>query len=271
MFGYTEHTLSLVGFYQQSNFKDDQNMSMWYKMRMKFDVVIGNPPYQEMKEDGTRKGKGVNLWSKFISLGMNIAKDGGKVAMITPTSWISPSIDLSGQYKVNGEERLWNVFNSYSTYANVIDVAKHFKGVGSTFGYFIVDKSKHDGLKFSDGADTSLGFLPKSGQEECLEKLSKTNNIGDNYEIARNNTSEWRVSVPITRTLSESSIEILKDYQKPTTGSQTDEALYFYIVCSDMNECQKIRNKIISCLDILNIHCRWSGFLNLQLLKMIKL
>ena len=261
---YIRNKFKLVGQYKVSNPIEED-------IRMKFDVVIGNPPYQDTKEDGSRKSKAVNLWSKFVSLAMNISKDNGKVAMVTPNSWLSPSVDLAGQYKIDGKERFWDVFNSYSTYANVNDVAQHFKGVGSTFGYFIVDKSKHDGLKFSDGADTSLGFLPKSGIEECVKQLSTTGNLSDTYRMDRSNRPGWRVSVPASRVLEANSIEILYDAGMPTAGSKKDETLYTYIYCNTKKECVEVRQRILECLDILNTHCRWSGFINNQTLKMIKL
>jgi hypothetical protein len=236
---------------------------------MKFDVVLGNPPYQEMKENNERKDKSSNLWSKFISLGIKISASNGYVAMITPNSWLSPSSDLKGEHKIDGESRLWDVFDTYSTYANVNDVAKHFKGVGSTFGYFVVNKSGHDGLMFSDNSDTSLGFLPKSGREKCVSFMSKNNNLGNKYKIDQENSLGWRVAVPASRVLTPESIEILSHNDKPSSGSE-NHRLYVYVYADSKKECEDIKNRIIECLDILNTHCRWSGFINIQTLKMIK-
>ena len=232
---------------------------------MEFDVVLGNPPYQDTKEDGTRKSKTVNLWSKFISLAMDISSPTGRVAMITPNSWLSPSADLSGEHKIDGESRLWDVFNSYSTYANVIDVAQHFKGVGSTFGYFVVDKSKHDGLRFSDGADTSLGFLPKSNIDIVRKKLSSAGNIGESYEVTHDNRPVFRLSVP-----NESSIEILDKNSQPSVGTNT-QGMHLFIYVSTKDEAKHVKKKIVESLDVLNTYCRWSGFINIQALKMVKI
>ena len=110
---------------------------------MKFDVVIGNPPYQAIKKDGSRLDQASNLWSEFwVRCIEEYSTDHGVVSLITPTSWLSPSSD----YK---RKRLWDIFNSYTSYADVKNVAKHFN-VGSTFGYVVVDKSNSAGLSFSD-------------------------------------------------------------------------------------------------------------------------
>ena len=86
--------------------------------------------------------------------------------------------------KLDGKNRLWDVFDTYSSIANVSDVSKHFNGVGSSFGYVFVDKSGNDGLKFTNGETTEHGFLPNPRHfdkiDEAMEKLSKTDNLNSN-------------------------------------------------------------------------------------------
>lgn len=53
------------------------------ELGMKFDVVIGNPPYGDAADSGGA------LWEKFANLAFNkLVKPGGYVAMIHPPSWI---------------------------------------------------------------------------------------------------------------------------------------------------------------------------------------
>ena len=52
---------------------------------MKFDVIVGNPPYQETT--GATTGK--SLWPKFVDTSINIIKELGYVALIHPSGWRS--------------------------------------------------------------------------------------------------------------------------------------------------------------------------------------
>lgn len=71
---------------------------------MKFDVVIGNPPYQgtnTVSEDRAQP-KNHNLWTKFIhKIFEDLVKDDGYVSFVTPDSWMSPSNDVFKLFKEN--------------------------------------------------------------------------------------------------------------------------------------------------------------------------
>lgn len=240
---------------------------------MKFDVIAGNPPFQATKEDGTRSDQASNLWAPFWSITLSkLSKEDGIVALISPTSWVSPSSDIRGVYKIDGVNRLWDIFNKYTSYANIKDVAKFFSGVGSTFGYVIVDKSSSNGLVFSDNTNTSLGFLPLSNFDEVAQELTKLgsndSNLGNNFTVNQNNTPDLRVSFPISRTVAEESIEILDGVAKPTTGSPK-EKLYIYIHVKNMDQALQVKNRITTCISILNKYCKYAGFINIQTVKSI--
>ena len=236
---------------------------------MKFDIIIGNPPFQASHDNGDRKDQASNLWTRFWADAITKSNSNTKISLITPTGWLSPSADLKGDAKVDGEGRLWDVFNKYTSTANVTDVAKHFAGVGSTFGYVTVDKSGSNGLSFSDGQGTSLGFLPKSGFDEVEANIGGNGRLLSIFKIDQSNTPDLRVSLPMTRTLSPEKIEILQGNCKPTGGSEHDK-LYLYLHCPSMEDAKKVKQRIIDCQDILNQHCKWSGFVNQKILSLIK-
>jgi hypothetical protein len=236
---------------------------------MKFDIVVGNPPFQSTKAGGKRKDQASNLWSKFWIKSIEVATDNGIISLITPTSWTSPSDDFKVPDKLHEETRLWNIFNRYSSLADVTSIAKHFAGVGSTFGVVIVNKGGTDGLRFVSGEDTTLGFLPKSGHLRVATELSVTDNLVREFKIDQCNTSDLRVCVPLTRSASNENIVILNGNSAPNMGS-SDHRLYVYIHVNTEPEAQKVKKRLTDCIDVINVHCRFSGFANIKTIKMIK-
>ena len=234
---------------------------------MKFDVVIGNPPYQETSGSG-RKDQASNLWTKFWIKSLELCGDDGYVSLITPTSWLSPSANLKGCYKYQGHSRLWDVFDSYTSVAQVTDVGTFFKGVGSSFGVVGVNKKGSKGLSFVEGYDTSLGFLPKSNTQEVINKLGGSTTLGSEFKVSQTPGSGWRVSVPLTRKVTENSIEILQGEELPSSGS-LKPGLYLYVYVSSEAEATSVKGTLIPCVDLLNTYCRWSGFMNIKIFTMI--
>jgi hypothetical protein len=58
---------------------------------MKFDVVLGNPPYH--KQVGPKKTEAI--WPKFVEKSFEICKEGGYVSLIHPSGWR----DVDGNFK----------------------------------------------------------------------------------------------------------------------------------------------------------------------------
>ena len=107
--------------------------SLERNFKMKFDVVIGNPPYNWSDGVKQRKNNRENLWTRFISKSFEdwVAKD-GFVAMVVPKTWMSPSRDygstiiVQDYFKPNQVEAI-----------NIDECGRHFN-VGSSFSYFVV-------------------------------------------------------------------------------------------------------------------------------------
>lgn len=68
-------------------------------INMKFDVIVGNPPYQINDKNSNKKAE--KLWTKFIKKSYDLVNDGGYVSLVTPTSWLSGSKNITkGSYGV---------------------------------------------------------------------------------------------------------------------------------------------------------------------------
>ena len=97
----------------------------------KFDVVIGNPPYQKGNQ---------SLWHLFALKAETLVKDNGYIAFITPNSWANGS-------HLNKPR---NVFNSLfqklnTTYINT-NVNSYFPKIGKNIGSWVVQKSSYKGI-----------------------------------------------------------------------------------------------------------------------------
>lgn len=95
---------------------------------MKFDVVIGNPPYQ----GPTKASK--KLWPQFISKAFELVKDGGAVYLITPTTWLNR--------KLRGA---WRSYANFDVVSLISDLTPWFPTVGTNPGAPLAFKRPYGG------------------------------------------------------------------------------------------------------------------------------
>jgi len=123
---------------------------------MKFDVVIGNPPYQENSSKGKSKGGGrggdKNLYSKFIKKSDELLKQDGFLMFLTPPAIFSP--------KNKNKEVIFNPNNNL-VLVKIFD-ENPFPNVSTNVCYFMMKKT----LK------TTTKFLTTNGEIEL--NLSET-------------------------------------------------------------------------------------------------
>lgn len=156
----------LVGQYAKKPY--DQFLDM--DDTMKFDVVIGNPPYQSTDENGDRKSKSTNLWSRFTKKSFELININGVVALITPSSWASNTVDIN-----QGRIKLFkDVFVKNNPLAiNLHTVRHHFSTIGSTFSYFVVQKKNNQGnTKLIDEQGNEI-YADLSGYQNLPKVISK--------------------------------------------------------------------------------------------------
>ncbi|MFW6002516.1 MAG: Eco57I restriction-modification methylase domain-containing protein, partial [archaeon] len=112
---------------------------------MKFDVVIGNPPYQDpttKKVQGSRKNPR-KLWHDFIKKSNEISKYGGYISLITPPNFTQPTNKSSKE-----------VMSKKDLYINMSTDIRKKVGVGIAMSYFIYkneDNLEKKDVSFFDG------------------------------------------------------------------------------------------------------------------------
>lgn len=120
------------------NFKYNENVGDTLKINIKnkwnvdgFDAIIGNPPYQEKNKNGKSKHGKTNLWTKFIEYSFKNMNPRGYLLFITPSSWM------------NGTVSCYNsMINRQIHIMNIGECKKYFKGVGSTFSYYLIENTE---------------------------------------------------------------------------------------------------------------------------------
>jgi hypothetical protein len=138
---------------------------------MKFDVIVGNPPYQD---SGKTQGKNSSLWTKFIITSNGLIKENGYISFIVPISWIAPSESQKNELKDV-------FFKNNLVYLNT--ECKNFFNVGSTFSYFIIKKNnKYIQTNVNDSfyEDIRFNFLPKKINKTTLSIAKKIFFTDDN-------------------------------------------------------------------------------------------
>lgn len=160
-----------------------------------FDVIIGNPPYQESVSHGKKVTGNGALWVKFTIKSLELAKKDGYVGLVIPDSWTAPTYDLMGS-----RESIFNdYFKKYNlTYVN-FDVKKYFNGVGITPSVFLLKKSDDYTFTEVETSDNKINldlsqmkFIPK---DTNTISLSIHNKILTNVENSREFKMRWKKEV----------------------------------------------------------------------------
>jgi len=133
-FEYFKEHLTRLGFEVIGIAEDsiDGKLYLDKEYEMKFDVVIGNPPYQDPTGQNT-------IYPKFYTKAVEVCKTTGHIAMITPPAIIP---GLWGVKNPDGIKMPSPIQIEYIKVGNV--VKQFFPGVSSDFCYFVLTNTSPD-------------------------------------------------------------------------------------------------------------------------------
>lgn len=117
---YAINKYKLVGTYVNRNFLKEDSV-------MKFDVVVGNPPYQK---ENNQNGK---LYPSFYLKSYELLKEDGYILFVTPSAWLKRAALIFTKLRKN-------ILENDLLYVN-LDAGKYFD-VGESICSFIVKKTK---------------------------------------------------------------------------------------------------------------------------------
>jgi site-specific DNA-methyltransferase (adenine-specific) len=174
---YAVNKHNLVGQYA----KKPYNEFLELDNSMKFDVVVGNPPYQNNheKDDEAKRKVGNKLWYQFIFSADKLVKENGYVAMVSPNQWLSGGVQMrKGSLGV-----LKDIFaKKQLVKATVGGVTEtYFKGIGISIGWWVYQNRPVTDLTVLDLGNSTievdfkdLEFLTPEASEESISIVSKT-------------------------------------------------------------------------------------------------
>lgn len=179
----------------------------------KYDLIVGNPPYAKMDINGVRCAKNHNLSRSFVTKSLEMLNDGGYLVYIIPDNWMSLSdrndtVELLSEYQF--------------IHLNIHLAKKYFKGVGSSFTWFVLQK-----------VENSKPFVIENGYRKC--------------EISTVKLDKGMSSIPLFYNEIVKSIlnkTIYDDHPRMNIETTSDLHKYTKKDCLSKNQCDVFKHKI---------------------------
>ena len=197
------------------------------KIMKKFDVVVGNPPYQSTSGN---KGKGNILWDKFVAKAdEQLVNDGGFICLVHPSLWRKPNHELQKHFMQNDLR--------YLEIHDEKDGQKTF-GANTRYDWYVLRKGASTGKTAIKGQDGKLveidlrkwEFIPNFDFQLVKKLLAE--NPKDRVEILHSESAyesrkEW-MSVEKTTSHKHPVVYMVKMDNTPITrwSSRTDRGHY---------------------------------------------
>ena len=95
----------------------------------KYDLIVANPPYAKILENGKRASKNHNLIKDFIEKSLSQLKPNGYLLFITPDNWMSYA-DRNVLIEI--------ITSMQIVHLDIHTAKKYFKKIGSSFTWYII-------------------------------------------------------------------------------------------------------------------------------------
>ena len=100
-----------------------------FETTIKYDLVVANPPYAKLLENGKRASKNHNLIKDFLKKALELVKPNGYIMFITPDNWMSYA----------DRNTLIELITSMQIiHLDIHNAKKYFKKIGSSFTWYII-------------------------------------------------------------------------------------------------------------------------------------
>jgi len=144
----------------------------------KFDIIIGNPPFNASQENEGKKGGGDTLWPKFVVKSLDILKTNGYLLFVHPSSWRKPESENS---RTNG---LFNIM-AHENHIEYLEIHDKKDGINTfnaitRYDWYLIKKTKNNSktiVKDQKGILNEIdlskwGFLPNYNMNKIKGLLS---------------------------------------------------------------------------------------------------
>lgn len=144
---------------------------------MKFDVIVGNPPYNDSQENEGHRGGGGTRWQKFVELSISLLKPNGYLCYVHPCGWRLNG--KTGKFK-DTQSLLISKKIKYLEIHNAKDGINTF-GVGTRYDWYILQNQESNGKTIIMGEDkkkiefdlNKVPFIPNGMFKEIYDLVAK--------------------------------------------------------------------------------------------------
>lgn len=226
-FDYFAGHLTRLGFEVAKVYSANGVVKLEENHNMKFDVILGNPPYQSEKGTGTQP-----LWPLFVNKAFDLLSNDGQLAMITPNKWCGHTANV-----IKGGIRLYSdLFKGKLVECNIQECSKYFPKVGgyeNCFSYFVVDNAGSNSFVATTLDDTftvdkdQFDFLPLKLLSDTTASILKKVVTSDSYDFKQvstgfTNKNDGSVVISMAQRMHYERLNVYLD--KDTTFSATSKS-----------------------------------------------